>query len=154
MEENLQQEVWTEDEVLPVDESGRQNYGSIADQAAKIVDKANTFIGKTLEVTDELKSYSETQPNNGYSFREEVIREAKDMSTKEKLDASRKNDEFEMAKAEKAKDMANEIRDNKTKNCCQIIMTAGFVAVISISLCIPESRKAAFEFMKYATKIH
>jgi len=156
MEENNQIERITEDEVeiLPkedFDES--QNISIDQEKAAKFYEKVNETLDKTLEVSEEIKSYSEIQPNNGYRFREELIREAKDMTTKEKLAASRENDEFEMEKLERVKDVANEVRDNKAKNCVYIILAAAVVVGVPVCLSIPESRKLILNAVKSAGKI-
>jgi len=186
MEENNQIERITEDEVeiLPkedFDES--QNISIDQEKAAKFYEKVNETLDKTLEVSEEIKSYSEIQPNNGYRFREElnsqtkcfagvspaggggdtllrqtipltgIIREAKDMTTKEKLAASRENDEFEMEKLERVKDVANEVRDNKAKNCVYIILAAAVVVGVPVCLSIPESRKLILNAVKSAGKI-
>ena len=110
------------------------------DQVAHIIDKVCQTYDSTLDVGKELKGYHDVLPASGYAFRETLIREATDMSTSEKLAASRENDNFELERLSKVKDVANEARDNKTKNAVALLAICGLPAAFGIAMCFPGSR--------------
>ena len=138
-------------EILSNDERG-SDFGMASEKAAQVIEQAVKTAGQTLNVTDEMRAYSDIIPNNGFAFREQLIREAKDMSTQEKLAASRENDAFEVQKAKQVNEIANEIRNNKTVNTIEIIVMVAIAVGVPVAAIHPVSRKILIETAKKAGK--
>ena len=155
MENEFQNEYVEENEIQvhPGESENSEEHGPTFEQFAHVVDKVCETYDGTLNVSKELKEYREILPETGHAFRETLIREAADMSTQEKLAASRDNDDYELERLNRVKDMANDTRDNKTKNAVTLLAIYVLPAAFGIAMCFPGSRAIIVAGIKSGMKL-
>lgn len=103
------------------------------------VDQTKETLCNAVDVSSDMKNASSILPQSSHALRSEIIRNANDMSTEEKLAATYENDDYEVHRLDEMNQMANDVRDNKAKNSALLYLAiaAPFVIVFAI----PGSRK-------------
>ena len=122
-------------EILAADVD-RSQYGELIRHC---VDQAGETLRDAVDISSDMKSAASILPQSSHALRSEIIRNANDMSSEEKLTASYTNDDYEMQRLEEINQMANGTRDNKAKNTGLLYLAIAVPFVII--LCVPSSRK-------------
>lgn len=103
------------------------------------VDQTKETLCNAVDVSSDMKNAAGILPQSSHALRSEIIRNANDMSTEEKLAATYDNDDYEINRLDEMNQMANDVRDNKTKN--SVLLYLAFAAPFVVAFCIPGSRK-------------
>ncbi len=105
---------------------------------AKLVEVLAGFVNSSLDVSKEMEDIKSSISTEGHAFRGEVIRNASDMSSREKLAAYYQNDDYEMARRRKEAEIGNLVRDNKTRNAVYLVL------VLTVAFCAINPNARAF----------
>ena len=88
------------------------------------------LVNKLQSVSQDFRDTGSLVPTSGYAFRTKLIENADDLTTRDKLEESYRNDDHALEQQKTAASIGNSVRDNRAKNG---LLLLGGLTILSVA---------------------